>query len=220
MPGPSHPPRRDTAVGARVRAIREARGMDLAALAETTHLSAAFLESLENGAVYPPIGTLQKVARALDVRLGTFLDGEESKDPVIARIEGFPDGRHAAPPHTEDAGAAPCPGPAAASAAEPAADMLRPGYIYQVLGQGKSDRNMEPFYVEFFPPAPGAEAHLSSHQGEEFILVLAGRLGVRYGRESYELSAGETIYYNSIVPHALTALDGAPVRILGVAYNP
>ncbi|MDE6735813.1 MAG: helix-turn-helix domain-containing protein, partial [Desulfovibrio sp.] len=71
MPGTAPPPRRDNAVGARVRAFREARGMDLAALAETTSLSPAFLEGLENGAVYPPIGTLQKVARALDVRLGT-----------------------------------------------------------------------------------------------------------------------------------------------------
>lgn len=216
MPGTAPPPRRDNAVGARVRAFREARGMDLSALAETTNLSPAFLEGLESGDIYPPIGTLQKVARALDVRLGTFLDGEESADPVIARIEDFPSGapggRSTVPP---GAGANAAPG-----AAEPAADMRRPGYIYQVLGKGKSDRNMEPFCVEFFPPAEGAEPHLSSHQGEEFLLVLAGRLGVRYGRESYELSPGETIYYNSIVPHALTALDGQPVRILGVAYNP
>ena len=98
--------------------------------------------------------------------------------------------------------------------------MLRPGYIYQVLGKGKSDRNMEPFFVEFFPPAPGEEPHLSSHQGEEFILVLAGRLRLSYGRESHDLAPGETVYYNSIVPHALTALGGEPVRILGVAYNP
>ncbi|WP_165078113.1 MULTISPECIES: cupin domain-containing protein [unclassified Desulfovibrio] len=217
MPGTAPPPRRDNAVGARVRAFREARGMELSALAETTNLSPAFLEGLENGAVYPPIGTLQKVARALDLRLGTILDGEEIADPVRARIEGFPGGiqsvGHMAPPPVE--GQAPQGG-----SAEPAADMRRPGYSYQVLGKGKSDRNMEPFCVEFFPPADGEEPHLSSHQGEEFILVLAGRLRLRYGRESYELSPGETVYYNSIVPHALTALDGAPVRILGVAYNP
>lgn len=221
MPGPATPPR-DTAIGARVRAFREARGLDVAALAETTNLSPSFLAALENGDIYPPIGTLQKVARALDVRLGTFLDGEESTDPVISRIEGFPggfpggfpDGSHLTPPQEDSASAQ------RGGSAEPAADMRRPGYVYQVLGKGKSDRNMEPFCVEFFPAAPGAEPRLSSHQGEEFLLVLAGRLGVRYGRESYELSPGETIYYNSIVPHALTALDGEPVRILGVAYNP
>ncbi|MDE7372042.1 MAG: cupin domain-containing protein [Desulfovibrio sp.] len=215
MPGTAPPPRRDNAVGGRVRAFREARGMDLSALAETTNLSPAFLEGLENGAVYPPIGTLQKVARALDVRLGTFLDGEESADPVISRIDGFPDRRRVTPVREEVAEA-----PHADGSAEPAADMRRPGYIYQVLGKGKSDRNMEPFCVEFFPPRDGEEPHLSSHQGEEFILVLAGRLRLRYGRESYDLSPGETVYYNSIVPHALTALDGEPVRVLGVAYNP
>ena len=144
MPGTALPPRRDNAVGARVRAFREARGLTLAALAETTNLSPAFLEGLENGAVYPPIGTLQKVARALDVRLGTFLDGEESSDPVIARIEGFPSGfpggRQTAPAPADAE-------PPRTGEAEPAADMFRPGYLYQVLGKGKSDRNMEPFCV-------------------------------------------------------------------------
>lgn len=208
MPGPATPPR-DTAIGARVRAFREARGMDLATLAETANLSPAFLAGLEKGDIYPPIGTLQKVARALDVRLGTFLDDQESADPVISRIEDFPDGRHkgASPSRPWAGGAA-------------SAEMPHPAYVYQVLGKGKSDRNMEPFCVEFFPQPADDAPNLSSHQGEEFILVLAGRLGVHYGRESFELSPGETIYYNSIVPHALTALDGEPVRVLGVAYNP
>lgn len=214
MSGPTSPPARDNAIGARVRAFREARGMDLAALAQTTSLAAAFLEGLENGDVYPPIGTLQKVARALDVRLGAFLDDQESADPVRSRIEGFPDGRHASPPQ-DQAKAEPFGGGAAQAAGLP-----RSAYIYEVLGKGKSDRNMEPFCVEFFPPASDEPPHLSSHQGEEFILVLAGRLRLHYGRDSFDLSPGETIYYNSIVPHALSALDNAPVRILGVAYNP
>lgn len=213
MSGQASASAQEKSIGARVRAFREARNMELCALAQTTNLAPEFLEGLENGDIYPPIGTLQKVARALEVRLGAFLDDQESADPVVSRIEGFPDGRHSRPPKEGS------PAPFGGGSAQ-AGQIKRPAYIYEVLGKGKSDRNMEPFCVEFFPSANDAEPHLSSHQGEEFILVLAGRLRVHYGRETYDLSAGETIYYNSIVPHALTALDNQSVRILGVAYNP
>lgn len=53
--------------------------------------------------------------------------------------------------------------------------MARPTYVYHALGKGKSDRNMEPFYIEIFPD-PSVERKTSSHQGEEFILVLEGEL--------------------------------------------
>ena len=41
---------------------------------------------------------------------------------------------------------------------------------------------------------------LSSHEGEEFIVVLLSRVEVTYGTEVYVLESGDSIYYNSIVP--------------------
>lgn len=203
------------AVGGRVRAFREERGLGLEDVAATTGLERDFLERLEAGRLYPPIGPLQKVARALGVRLGTFLDDMECGDPVRSRIAD-----------TSNADSHAASGEAGTPGMEPAG----PGYEYQTLGMGKSDRNMEPFCVRIYPRRPrqeddaeddtAAEPKLSSHQGEEFILVLEGRLSVIYGREHYELSPGETIYYNSTVPHWLGAAGGEPVRILAVAYNP
>ncbi|MSS26857.1 helix-turn-helix transcriptional regulator [Desulfovibrio sp. PG-178-WT-4] len=183
-------------IGTRIRSFREERDIDLENLAQTTNLSVEFLEKLENGEIYPSIGPLQKVARALGVRLGTFLDDQYTRDPIIGHIGG-----------------------AEADQALHTGRMPRPSYVYHSLGKGKSDRNMEPFYIEIFPD-PSVERKTSSHQGEEFIMVLKGELLVIYGRESHVLKAGDTIYYNSIVPHFVGAAGDEPVEIMAVAYNP
>ena len=185
------------AIGSRVRAFREERELPLEELARHTKLSVDFLQKLENNEVYPSIGPMQKVARALGVRLGTFLDDQFTQDPIKGRIsEGGTSG--------DD--------PISGFA-------VQPTYVYQALGKGKTDRNMEPFYIEIFPD-PTVEEKTSSHQGEEFILVLRGELLVIYGKERHVLTAGETIYYNSIVPHFVGAAGDEPVTILAVTYNP
>ena len=50
--------------------------------------------------------------------------------------------------------------------------------------------------------------------------MLKGELLVVYGRETHILKAGQTIYYNSIVPHYVGAANDEPVEILAVMYNP
>lgn len=183
-------------IGSRIRAFREEREVDLETLAQDTGLRKEYLEKLESDAIYPNIGPLQKVARALGVRLGTFLDDQFSRDPIISRI-----GREGEADEALHTGRIP-----------------RSSYTYQALGKGKNDRNMEPFFIEIYPD--GGERKTTSHQGEEFILVLKGELLVVYGRENHVLKAGDTIYYNSIVPHYVGAAGDQPVEILAVAYNP
>ena len=73
-------------LGKGIKTFREERGVSLEALAENTGLTVAFLTSLEEDDLYPTIGPLQKVARALGVRLGTFMDDEISRDPIISRL--------------------------------------------------------------------------------------------------------------------------------------
>lgn len=188
----------DQTIGSRIRAFRTARGLSPAELAQASGLTEEFLLGLENEGVYPAIGPLQKIARALDLRLGTFLDDQVSNDPIITRAT-----RH--------------------SGGDPAlhrGTMPAPSYSYHALGKGKSDRNMEPLLITIQPTPADRERKTSSHQGEEFIYVLEGVLIVEYGRDRHELHPGDTIYYNSIVPHYVSAGDGKPVRILAVTYNP
>ena len=187
----------NSTVGNRVRSFREARGLDRESLARDAGMSVDFLERLENGEVYPSIGPMQKVARALGLRLGTFLDDQFTRDPIISSIS---DKEADVFPHTDS--------------------MPPPSYVYHALGKGKNDRNMEPFCIEIYPNTEGAVRKTSSHQGEEFICVLEGELLVVYGRENHILKPGQTIYYNSIVPHYVGPANDKPVRILAVTYNP
>ena len=183
-------------LGSRIRKFREEREISRAQLADNSGLSEAFLESLEDDDIYPSIGPLQKVARALDVRLGTFMDDEITRDPIISRT-----------------------GARTADLTMHKARNSRAELVYHSLAKGKSDRNMEPFHIEIMPDTQD-EHKLSSHQGEEFILVLRGRLLVIYGREEHVLEVGDTIYYNSIVPHHVGAYGNESAEIMAVIYYP
>ena len=87
------------------------------------------------------------------------------------------------------------------------------------LGKGKSDRHMEPFFVELLPESE-KEKDLSSHEGEEFIVVYSGRVVVTYGTEIYQLEAGDSIYYNSVVPHYVSCKGDRAAAIYAVLHTP
>ena len=186
----------DTPIGTRVKKLRQAREVSLEELASRTELSISFLTSLEEEDLYPSLGPLLKISRALGLRLGTFLDDKVSRDPLIVRIQEREEELH----------------------------MLR-GRDHPValrffsLGKGKNDRHMEPFYVQILPES-ARDKELSSHEGEEFIVVTSGQVELIYGEETHLLEPGDSIYYNSIVPHHVSCAGEEPAEIYAVLYLP
>jgi transcriptional regulator with XRE-family HTH domain len=183
-------------VNQRIKAYMEKGGLTLEDLAERTGLDADFLRSVCDENVYPSLGPLLKIARALGVRLGTFLDDQISDDPLLVRQ----------------------------SSRKEQLSMLRgkdkPVELrFHSLGAGKTDRHMEPFFIEVLPESAD-EKTLSSHEGEEFIVVVNGRVEVLYGQEICELGPGDSIYYNSVVPHRVSCIGTAPASIYAVLYIP
>ena len=183
-------------LGKRIKRFREMNEISLEDLAQRTGLELAFLKSLEDDSVYPSLGPLLKVARGLGVRMGTFLDDELGHDPLIVRLGEREEG-------LSMLGGKGC-----------SVDMK-----FYSLGRGKTDRHMEPFFVELLPES-AVDKHLSSHEGEEFIVVHSGRVEIVYGREAHQLDAGDSIYYNSIVPHYVACLGDTPASIYAVLYFP
>ena len=78
---------------------------------------------------------------------------------------------------------------------------------------------MEPFMIDI-EPANEYEYKLSSHEGEEFIFVVEGAIEINYGKNTYQLTKGDSIYYDSIVAHHVHAGNEKPAKIIGVVYAP
>jgi quercetin dioxygenase-like cupin family protein len=96
---------------------------------------------------------------------------------------------------------------------------LRSDIDFFSLAANKAGRHMEPFLIEIHPlSAQGA--HASSHEGEEFIYVLVGEIEVAYGKDLYRLKAGDSIYYDSIVPHHVHSAGDQEARVVAVVYAP
>lgn len=175
------------------------------ALSERSGVPLELLASIEEGRYVPDLAPLVKIARALGVRLGTFLDDQEDLGPVVTR-------RETQVPTVRFAGAN------AGDSTSPAGSL-----VFSSLAAGKGGRHMEPFLIDLQAPGgatPETAAPDSSHEGEEFIHVLSGVVVITYGSERYELSVGDSIYYDSIVPHRVSAGGGADARILAVVYAP
>jgi quercetin dioxygenase-like cupin family protein len=77
---------------------------------------------------------------------------------------------------------------------------------------------MEPFIINI-NAMNDADFVLSSHEGEEFIYVMEGTMEISYGQSSYLLNEGDSIYYDSIVPHHVHAYQGQEAKILAVVYT-
>lgn len=68
--------------------------------------------------------------------------------------------------------------------------------------------------------APGAESAAMSHEGEECFLVLSGKVLFTVGGQEYECDEGDSVYYNSGLPHKLLVLGDKPVEIVSAITPP
>ncbi|MDR2767748.1 MAG: XRE family transcriptional regulator [Treponema sp.] len=171
------------------------------ALAERSGLDRELIRRIEEEGHIPDLAPLLKISRALGVRLGTLLDDHEELGPVITR-----------------AGAAAQAARFITGGAKEETDLVdtaHQGHIFHALAADKGSRHMEPFIVDI---KSGSEQPKSSHEGEEFMYVLEGAITVDYGKDSYTINAGDSIYYDSIVPHRVISERGG--RILAVIYTP
>ena len=170
-------------IGERLRALRLKKKMGLVELGKHTGLSPALLSKLERGRLFPTLPTLLRIALVFSVGLEFFFAGARDQ-PLLAivrkkeRIE-LPD---------------------------------RPGtgttmYRFESLDFAAPERRFNSYYANFLPVS-AEKLRPHAHPGVEFILVVQGSLGLRVGGDEHLLNTGDSVYFDSSVPHAYRRAAG------------
>ncbi len=184
-------------LGAKIRDFREFKQISRSDLALNAGLDEKQLETIEEKGNLPSLGHLIKITRALGVRMGTFLDDQDHVGPVLVKAGS---GNSTLSFSTKDGS-------------------TREHLNFYSLAQDKVGRHMEPFIIDIEPSAQ-SDYKLSSHEGEEFIYVLKGKIEINYGKDVFLLNEGDSIYMDSIVAHNVHAAENKRAKVLGVVYYP
>jgi transcriptional regulator with XRE-family HTH domain len=181
-------------IGKKIRDLRKKAGLVLQDLSDRTGLSKPLLSQIEKGVVSPPIATLLKISKALNVNIGFFFQDNtlEEKVVLVRKDESkVIDSRFFGREES--------------------------GYYYEALAYKKSKKYMEPFLVEFKRKRVDQLSYFS-HDGEEFIYLLEGTLEFRTEDQQYILQPGDSLYFESSAPHAYRAMGRRNARALTVVY--
>lgn len=90
-------------------------------------------------------------------------------------------------------------------------------YDYKHLAYTFRNKKAEPFLVTITPDGKPPVMH--GHEGQEFNYVLSGKMMLYIGDISYELSEGDSVYFDASVPHAEQAIGNTDVKFIAVVIK-
>ena len=175
----------ERSVGENIRAIRFATKASLTEVAKRAGMTKSTLSKIENGQTSSPISTLVAVASALGVHLAEFF--RESTKPSRFILTRRGKGKTIV------------------------RDGTRLGYSYEALAVDFPDKPVEPFLLTI---SPGDKEGRFRHGGHEFIHMLSGDIDFTLGEETFQLHAGDSLYFDPTQTHILKPLHKKPARFL------
>jgi len=170
----------DIDLGLKIRKLRKSKNLSIAELADKTNLSTGLISQIERDIIGPSVESLWKIAKALNVSIGYFFD--EENEPVFNPIVKRKDRKVIKTVHSDAA--------------------------YELLSTDLN-RKIEFLYITL-EPRDATRDELISHEGEECGIVIKGRLMIRHGDSEYILEEGDSIYFNSTIPHRYINIGSEP----------
>ena len=175
-------------IAERLRGLRDVLELEAEQLANDCDLSVEEYALAESGNADISVSMLQRISRQYDISLDALMFGEEPKmnSYFVTR------------------------------AGKGTSIERSKMYKYQSLGAGFKQRHADPFIVTVEPKSDDEPVHYNSHCGQEFNLVIEGKMMLSIDKKELILNEGDSIYFNSKLPHGMKALDGKTVRFLAV----
>jgi transcriptional regulator with XRE-family HTH domain len=158
-------------LGARLRTSRRMQGHTLKTLAQKTGFTEAYLSQVETGRASPTLASLKRIASAYGLSMVELLTDDPPADNSIVLRR---------------------------------ADRRRllqgkGGVAKELLVRRQSGKRLEPLYVTIAPL--GGSNGQYDHAGEEFGLVLSGRVELTVEERVYRVKKGDAFYFSSTRLH-------------------
>lgn len=184
-------------LGAKIRKLRQRRSMTLKEVSDISGLSKSLLSQIENEASVPPIPTLVRIAKSLGVKIDYFFRENRSQQQIsIIRKSEWQEAYKL--PHNRPQSL---------------------GYRYIPLAHPTRNQHMEPFWVRFEPSEKSDLAYYQ-HAGEEFLYVQQGTLEFNAEGKQIVVTTGDSLYFESSIPHMVRNIGQTPASALAVIYTP
>ncbi|MDR2388832.1 MAG: XRE family transcriptional regulator [Tannerellaceae bacterium] len=175
-------------IAERLAGLRDALDITPQEMSRVANLSVEEYLRLESGDTDISVSILHRISQAYNVELTTLMFGDEPKMNTYFVTRK---GKGVAVERTK-------------------------AYKYQSLAAGFAGRKADPFLVTVHPTPDNAPVYLNSHTGQEYNLILEGCMLLRINGKDVTLNEGDSIYFNSELPHGMKALNGEKVRFLAI----
>ena len=184
--------REESKIGPGIRKVRKNLGMTLRDLAERTGFSVGYLSKVETSSKAPPVATLLKLSKVLNVSVGAlFGETEDAGSITIVRRD-------------ERTGVN--------------RGVSQYGYTYETLAPSFVNRRMEPYVL--MVPATDKEMPYFHHEGQELMFFLEGKGMLDFGGREYFLDEGDCAYLDATVPHRGRVVECEEMKVLVVVWSP
>jgi len=160
-------------IGERIKILRNNQKRILQDIAEASDLSRSMISKIENNKTVPSVAALIKIARALGTNISSLLENNGLLNAIVTTRQK----------------------------AEKSLTPTDKGYSIYPYGSEYHEKKMQPFL--FVAKKGQVKPHEVSHEGEEFIYIIRGKMKMQIGEAEYLLNAGDSLYFNCLQKHGI-----------------
>jgi transcriptional regulator with XRE-family HTH domain len=160
-------------IGDRIKALRIAQNRTMQEIAEASDLSKSMISKIENNRAIPSVAALVNIAKALGTNISSLLEQDGWVNAIHTKVKN-------------------------------AKENLTPtdkGYLIYPYASEYHGKKMQPFL--FVARKGEVVFHEVSHEGEEFVYVIKGKMKMQVGETEYLLNTGDSLYFNAVLKHGI-----------------